>query len=288
MNPITFEDYELVITHMDDASKEHNSIEKYFTLFKAIDILTGAQGLDDEPASLAIQNSADRLLSTRDQQDLVQSDDAIRLARVEPHIIDHKILQSNISRPEVDHRDPCFRHKKFQNNLASRNLSTISTTNSLISVLCLVRNNIAHGYKAPRGHDLDRLERDKFISETCYPLLSKLLQLLLNHPPRRLLTYGTLQPGGVNARLLASIPQDQNNVTVRGTIKEVDGLSYFSPKHRQTDPDITCHLYESDALIALWSQLDRFEGKRYQRILVPYRTTDGELGAAYIYAGFES
>lgn len=287
MNSITFEDYELVITHMDDASKEHNSIEKYFTLFKAIDILTGAQGLDDEPASLAIQNSADRLLSTRDQQDLVQSDDAIRLARVEPHIIDHKILQSKISRPEVDHRDPCFRHKKFQQNLSSRNLSTNDKAKSLISVLCLVRNNIAHGYKTPRGNDLDRQERDNFISETCYPLLSKLLQLLLNHPTRRLLTYGTLQPGGVHARLLASIQQDPSIVTVPGTIKEVDGLRYFSPKHRKDDTDITCHLYESDALIALWSELDRFEGSRYQRQLVPYITADGELGAGYIYAGVE-
>jgi gamma-glutamylcyclotransferase (GGCT)/AIG2-like uncharacterized protein YtfP len=285
MNSITFEDYGLVITHMDDASKEHNSIEKYFTLFKAIDVLTGSQGLEEGQACLLIQSTVEHLVPVNDQLNLIHSDDAIRLARVEPHIIDHKILQSNKSKPEVDHRDPCFRHKKFQHNLVSRNLSTISTTNSLISVLCLLRNNIAHGYKAPRGSDLDRLERDNFISETCYPLLSKLLQLLLNHPTRRLLTYGTLQPGGVHARLLASIQQNPSIVTVRGTIKEVDGLRYFSPKHKKPDTDITCHLYESDALIALWSELDRFEGSRYQRQLVPYKTADGELGAGYIYAG---
>lgn len=285
MNSITFEDYELAITHMDDASKQHNSIDKYLTLFKAIDILTGAQGLDDEPASLAIQNSADRLLSTRDQQHLVQSDDAFRLARIDPLIIDHKVLLSNKSKPTSEQNDPSYRHKRFHDNLAARQPNIKYVIKSLISVLCLVRNNIAHGYKAPRGLDLDRLERDKLISENCYPLLSKLLQLFLNHPSRRLLTYGTLQPGGVNARLLSSIPQNPNKVTVRGTMIEVDRLRYFSPKHRQTDPDITCHLYESDALIALWFQLDRFEGDSYQRILVPYKTADDELGAAYIYAG---
>jgi gamma-glutamylcyclotransferase (GGCT)/AIG2-like uncharacterized protein YtfP len=292
MISINFEDLKVAISHINDADRKSNSVDKFESLFKALDVFTNAQHEVGQGVSQAIRRAVNLLIREGDQLYLLRSGAVLDLASLRPWIMDHNELRTqkfhypNI--PESVRLHTSMIHQRLNKFVQDRHGSIADTMHALISVLYLVRSNNAHGEKTPNGPDLDKTERDQSVCAACLPVMNKLIHLLLDHPSRRLLTYGTLQPGGVNARLLLSIPQDPNNVSVRGTIKEVDGLRYFSPNHRDKDPDITCHIYESDALISLWPQLDRFEGNKYQRILIPFRTANGELGAAYIYAGFES
>jgi gamma-glutamylcyclotransferase (GGCT)/AIG2-like uncharacterized protein YtfP len=148
----------------------------------------------------------------------------------------------------------------------------------------MVRSNNAHGEKTPNGPDLDKRDRDYSVCEVTAPVVDKILRLLLHHPERRLLTYGTLSPGGANAHMLASISSSPRSVQIKGKIIPKNGLSYYDRYYRSADPMISCVLLESDDLPLIWPRLDDFEGTEYQRILVPYLVDENEVGTGYIYA----
>jgi gamma-glutamylcyclotransferase (GGCT)/AIG2-like uncharacterized protein YtfP len=292
MNSIPFENLKVAISHINDADRKSNSVDQFESLFKALDVFTNTQHKEGQGVSQAIRSAVRLLIREEDQLYLLRSRAVIELASLRPLIMDHNELRNqkfnypNI--PESVRQNTSSIHQRFDKLIHDRHRNFADTMHALISVLYLVRSNNAHGEKTPNGPDLDKTDRDQSVCAACVPVMKKLIHLLLGHPSRRLLTYGTLQPGGVNSRLLASIPLSPFTVTVRGTVTEVDKLRYFSPKHRHSDPDIICHMYESDALISLWPQLDRFEGKGYQRMLVPYKSEIGGLGVGYIYAGVEN
>ena len=105
-------------------------------------------------------------------------------------------------------------------------------------------------------------------------------------PQHRLVTYGTLVPGGVNHDVVAAIPGSWEQGTVTGTI---EWLTPDIPRLRWA-PDgavVAAWLLRSSALPAHWPDLDDFEGPAYVRRVVPVATVGGVLHAScYVHPRF--
>jgi gamma-glutamylcyclotransferase (GGCT)/AIG2-like uncharacterized protein YtfP len=96
-----------------------------------------------------------------------------------------------------------------------------------------------------------------------------------------LAAYGTLRPGEVNHRLLADIPGEWLDGQVHGQRGEEDGYPAF-----WYDPDGPLHqvkVFHSAELPGIWAHLDWFEGKSWQRRLVPIDLADGRRVEANLY-----
>ncbi|MFA7481760.1 MAG: gamma-glutamylcyclotransferase family protein [Vulcanimicrobiota bacterium] len=103
----------------------------------------------------------------------------------------------------------------------------------------------------------------------------------------RLFTYGTLAPGRPNAHILAGLPCQWQQATVRGRLlPEGWGAAQGFPGII-TDPQgetVHGHLFTSEELPSHWARLDAFEGAGYQRVIIPAVLDDGAAVEAFIYA----
>ena len=109
-------------------------------------------------------------------------------------------------------------------------------------------------------------------------------------PSKRLFVYGSLKPGGSNARVLDDVPGEWLGASVRGHLADRGwgaGLGY---------PGITLEMLESpgayvvagcllvsDALDAHWDRLDAFEGDEYRRVTAAVTLADGQIVEAEVY-----
>jgi len=103
----------------------------------------------------------------------------------------------------------------------------------------------------------------------------------------RLATYGTLAPGRANHHLLSTLRGVWRTGSVRGRlVAEGWGAAQGYPAIILDDEaaPVSCHVFESDALPAHWSQLDAFEGAEYERVVVTVALEEGGDVAAMIYA----
>ena len=92
-------------------------------------------------------------------------------------------------------------------------------------------------------------------------------------PSRRLAVYGSLAPGRSNDRQLAELTGDWvSGLVVRGELRAMGWgihLGYPALRWSMDGDDVPVELFISDDLAAHWPRLDRFEGRDYERILVP-------------------
>ena len=104
----------------------------------------------------------------------------------------------------------------------------------------------------------------------------------MDTPETRLIVYGSLAPGGVNAFMLAGLSGEWRHCRIRGRMGTYLGFKSF-----RYDPQGVEHpawLFSSAELHRVISDLDDFEGEAYERVVIPVRVS-GRWVMAQIYAG---
>jgi hypothetical protein len=79
-----------------------------------------------------------------------------------------------------------------------------------------------HGEKF--GPDPQRRSRDRIIAAASTRVLERFFDILFDHPSSRLVVYGTLRPGGVNAHALASLEGLWDDGLMYGMLGQEDGF----------------------------------------------------------------
>lgn len=104
---------------------------------------------------------------------------------------------------------------------------------------------------------------------------------------RHLVAYGSLVPGGANARELASLTGSWHEGWVTGELEPRGWGAAQGYPALQWDPASTnrvpAWLFVSPDLPKHWHDLDRFEGDEYRRILAPMYDSTGLLAVGYLY-----
>ncbi|RKY39559.1 MAG: hypothetical protein DRP85_09720 [Candidatus Makaraimicrobium thalassicum] len=112
--------------------------------------------------------------------------------------------------------------------------------------------------------------------------LLRSVELLLGSPGNRLAVYGTLRPGESNHRVIAGIKGEWISGFVRGRMEEYYGFPFFVPDARSGT--VPVEVLTSSELCNSWAAIDRFEGRWYDRSLIPILDSNGEvLAIANIY-----
>lgn len=102
----------------------------------------------------------------------------------------------------------------------------------------------------------------------------------------RLFVYGTLAPGRSNQHVLADIPGEWEQATVRGRLfPEGWGAALGYPGIVLDDQgsEVQGFLFSSEHLAAHWARLDKFEGESYERVRTTVKLQDGKTVDAYLY-----
>jgi hypothetical protein len=105
---------------------------------------------------------------------------------------------------------------------------------------------------------------------------------MTGNPETKLIVYGSLAPGGVNAFLLAGLVGEWYPCRIRGRMGTFMGFKSF-----RYDPQGQEHpawLLESPDLPGFIDQLDDFEGEAYERRIIPARVSSRWV-MAQVYAG---
>ncbi|MEM9483342.1 MAG: gamma-glutamylcyclotransferase family protein [Cyanobacteria bacterium P01_F01_bin.116] len=102
----------------------------------------------------------------------------------------------------------------------------------------------------------------------------------------RLFAYGTLQPGGPNEHVLTNIGGEWSPAVIKGTLMEAGwgaGMGYPGLVLNENGDDVQGYVFTSSNLNDRWTELDEFEGKEYERVVVSVSLPCGEQVQAYIY-----
>lgn len=105
-------------------------------------------------------------------------------------------------------------------------------------------------------------------------------------PLERLFVYGTLQPGGPNEHVLATIGGEWTPAVVKGTLVKAGwgaGMGYPGLILDEQGMDIPGYVFSSSKLSLHWADLDEFEGIEYQRTLGSISLANGDVVQAYVY-----
>jgi len=287
-DPVFADNLIQVLSHVNEATdrckdeKATNICELYF---KALNKLWNGfahhqkgSGRADIPSFIALLKS----LSENNRLIVLRSQELKHLIVLTPDVMNHSVLKKHECRPGEKvpskvQREAIEEHRKLRNshfNFLSGNpdFTTDAVLEKLAEFLFVVRSNIAHGEKTPYGPDKEKTKRDEKVSGLVVPVQQLLVDLILDRPSRKLVAYGTLRPGGPNEKVLEGLKGTWNECLVHGSIREDGGLFHFN-WDLNANP-IEAWLFESPDLADSWEQLDRFEGSRYRRHLVPVVVKD--------------
>ena len=222
----------------------------------------------------------------------LRSDELRALVLLEPQIMNHDTLRDGGYRPGIEieprlakkaaeeHRKLVTAYHKLERN------SGLEIEERVIKraaeLMYVVRSNIAHGEKTSNGPDLAKKDRDEQVCLSVIPLQELLFDYLLDRPSRRLVSYGTLAPGQRNQQLVADVPGNWEECSIRGLIHVDRGLSTFS--WNPVGSEVKASLFSSTDLPTLWHKIDAFEGSGYKRRLIPAKTQAG-IVIANVYTG---
>ncbi len=102
-----------------------------------------------------------------------------------------------------------------------------------------------------------------------------------------LVAYGSLVPGGTNARELAGLTGSWHEGWVTGDLEPSGWGAALGYPALRWDPTsehrVPAWLFVSSDLTGHWHALDRFEGEEYRRILAPIYASAGLLAVGYLY-----
>jgi hypothetical protein len=149
-----------------------------------------------------------------------------------------------------------------------------------VTLIYVVRSNIAHSEKTPQGPDLEKSKRDRLVSDVTASVLEDLFDVLFERPSHRLAVYGSLAPDGANASQLAGLDGQWHEGAVTGIVEERDGFLEFHWTLKAKF--IPVKVLSASMLEEQFKRLDHFEGPRYQRTLVPVQI-DENVSVCNIY-----
>jgi hypothetical protein len=231
-------------------------------------------------------------LSNQQSSEFCGKESVRRFAEFTPRIMNHdrllRLQYDPFNITEDERKKASDEHRQLSNALgrfseAPNDLSLKETLlKKIAQLIYIVRSNIAHSEKTPRGPDLEKSERDRLISEVTATVIEDAFDILFDGPSHRLAVYGTLAPDGTNASLLQRLDGQWYEGTVKGIVEERDGFLAF--QWRLNGKSIPLKVFSAPRLEAQFDRLDRFEGPRYQRILVPI-LVDGRIVVCNIYEG---
>lgn len=215
--------------------------------------------------------------------ELCQSTEVRRLCEFVPQVMNHDTLRAadyepaNISeqlckKARDEHNQLFNAYKRFSDNRDEDGLR-LALIKKLAQILYVVRSNIKHGEKTPKGPDILKYDRDVAVCVVVNPVLELIFDILWKYPNRRLASYGTLRPGQSNYSVVSSIAGEWLPGTISGNLTEVHGCPMF--RWSVQGNKVPVEMLLADELPSHWDRLDRFEGADYQRILVPVETSKG-------------
>ena len=105
---------------------------------------------------------------------------------------------------------------------------------------------------------------------------------MTDNPETRLIVYGSLAPGGVNAFMLAGLVGEWHPCVIRGRMGTYLGFKSF--RYDPQGPEHPAWLLESAEIPRIIPELDDFEGEAYERRIIPARVNGGWV-RAQVYAG---
>lgn len=227
-----------------------------------------------------------------EQQALALCESIRCFAELCPHIMNHDTLLNERYDPRNitadvrkkatgEHRQLLNAFRRFSE---SPNDSTLreALLKKIAQLIYITRSNIAHSEKTPQGPDLEKSERDRLVSEVTARVVDDLFDILFDRPSHRLAVYGTLLPDRPNGSELAGLDGQWHTGQVNGTLDKRDGFLEFH--WRLGASALTMKVLVASDLAMWFQRLDRFEGPRYQRSLVPV-LIDGRTCVCNIYQG---
>ena len=105
--------------------------------------------------------------------------------------------------------------------------------------------------------------------------------------PERLFVYGSLQPGGSNAHVLADLVGEWQPAVIRGQLHESGwgaDMGYPALVVDDGGEEVRGLVFTSPDLEESWASLDDFEGEDYERVLATVTLSGGERVRAHVYA----
>ena len=103
----------------------------------------------------------------------------------------------------------------------------------------------------------------------------------------RLFIYGSLQPGGPNEHVLASVEGEWAPAVIRGRLVHSGWGAELGYPGLVLDPgghDVPGYVFSSAHLSSKWAELDEFEGPEYERSTSRVALADGKEVEVYVYA----
>jgi len=231
-------------------------------------------------------------LSDQQTSEFCGKESVRRFAEFTAHIMNHdtllKLRYDPFNITEDVRKKASDEHRQLSNAFARfcKAPNDLSLKEALLKkiaqVIYVVRSNIAHSEKTPQGPDLEKSERDRLVSELTASVIEDVFDVLFERPSHRLAVYGSLAPDGANASQLAGLDGQWHDGKVKGVIEEEDGFLEFRWMLKAKAGPVK--VFSSCDLANQFDRLDRFEGRRYRRILVPVEC-DGKVCVCNIYQG---
>lgn len=119
------------------------------------------------------------------------------------------------------------------------------------------------------------------IVKTLEKVLFDLIEVVLDHPSKNLVIYGSLAPGEVHAHVLRYIKGSWAGATIQGTITNEDKYPVFTWIPAGKEHEV--YFFRSDDLPFSWRRIDNFEGGGYIRTWTNARLADGDLVVSNVY-----
>ena len=218
-----------------------------------------------------------RGLSIEQQKNILLSNELKQLALFEPKVMNHDKLRKNNYDPTDIPKDLQEKAQKEHDKLfkAYKRINYIKENVQLIEplikklaqLLYVIRSNIKHGEKTPKGPDLKKAERDKNVCKITKPLLNLIFENIFDFPMNRLAVYGTLLPGEVNHETISGIDGQWIDGKIAGRKEIKNGFPTFI--WALNEEILNIKIFISELLPNEYERLDRFEGDLYERIWVP-------------------
>ncbi len=220
-------------------------------------------------------------MSPNQQVEWIQCESFRHLSHFEPPVMNHDTLRKENYDPSAipvklrgraseEHRQLLNAYKRVAADPHDEGLR-IRLLKKAAQLLYVVRSNIAHSEKTPKGPDLEKAKRDRSVGRVTAAAIRDLFEILFQHPNHRLAVYGTLAPGKPNSNMLDGINGSWSKGQVQG---ELWGRDDGVPLYRWQVPGspVPVDIFESQELGDHFERLDRFEGRDYRRTLIPVDT----------------
>ena len=228
------------LSHLNQSRQREEPVDRCEDLCKALNKTWNAyysfrkrhggltqKEMDDRKSSDA-QAFNELLLTGLEQslgEQLCGSKSVVSLAEFSPQVMNHEILLRRDYDPRNvgedlakeardEHRQLLSALRRYSSGQGGEEAQK-ALLKKLEKLLYVIRCNIAHSEKTPRGPDIAKNERDRAVSDLASAVIEDIFDLLLEHPSHRLAVYGTLAPGEPNEAILADINGQWTDGTVR-------------------------------------------------------------------------